>query len=179
MEFIKAKLDGVYVIEPKPKADARGYFARTFCKEELLAHGIEFDIKQANQSFTKKKGTIRGMHFQREPKAEAKIIQCLEGAVYDVAVDVRPDSATFGRWISEELSKENGKMLYIPKGFAHGFQTLSNNCRMQYFMSEVYSPQHSAGIRWNDSLFGIKWPLKPTIISKKDEKWPLMQGYLL
>lgn len=175
MKFIKTKLDGVYVIKPESKEDARGCFVRIFCKEELLACGIEFDIKQANQSLTKKKGTIRGMHFRREPKAEAKIIQCLEGAVYDVAVDVRPDSATFGRWISEELSKENGKMLYIPKGFAHGFQTLSNNCCMQYFMSEFYSPEHSAGVRWDDPFFGIKWPLKPTIISKKDTKWPLIK----
>lgn len=178
MKFTKTTLDGVYVIEPESKEDDRGHFARTFCKRELSAKGIEFDIKQINQSLTKNMGTVRGMHFQKEPKAEAKIVQCLSGEVYDVAVDLKPDSPTFGKWISERLTAINGKMLYLPEGFAHGFQTLSDSCVMQYLMSEFYSPECSTGVRWNDPALKINWPIaKPTNISKKDEEWPLMKKF--
>ncbi len=176
MKFTKTSLDGVYLIEPEPKEDDRGYFARTFCKGELSANGVEFDIKQINHSLTLKKGSIRGMHFQREPCAEAKIVQCLAGEVYDVAVDLRPNSPTFYKWVSVRLTRENGKMLYIPKGFAHGFQTLSDKCLMQYLMSEFYSPESSSGVRWNDPALKIKWLIaKPTNISEKDEEWPLIE----
>jgi dTDP-4-dehydrorhamnose 3,5-epimerase len=115
------------------------------------------------------------MHFQKEPKAEDKLIQCLNGAIYDVAVDLRKNSPTYGRWEAVELSEENKKMFLIPKGFAHGVQTLTDNCRMQYFVSEFYSPEYESGVRWNDPLFNVKWPLAPTVISEKDKNWPLFQ----
>lgn len=173
MIFKKTKLEGVYTIKPELKADERGYFTRVFCEDEFRKAGLDFDILQVNQSLTKKRGTIRGMHFQRAPKAENKIIQCLKGEVYDVVVDVCPSSPTFGKWVSEILNEKNGKMLFIPQAFAHGFQTLSDNCAMQYLMSEFYSPEHSTGIRWDDPFFNIKWPIAHTIVSKKDMGWPL------
>jgi len=176
MIFNKTKLDGVYVIEPELKVDERGYFNRIFCREEMAKNRINFNIIQVNHSLTKEKGAIRGMHFQKEPKAEDKIVQCLKGAVYDVAADVRENSPTFGQWVAEKLTEENKKMIYIPKGFAHGFQTLTENSFLQYFMSEFYSPEHSSGVRWNDPFFNISWPIKnPTAISEKDQNWPLIK----
>ncbi len=173
MIFHPTKLDGVSVIEQEPRADERGYFARIFCKDELAKVGIEFDIVQASHSFTREKGTIRGMHFQKEPKAEDKIVQCLSGKIYDVVVDLRKDSPTFGKWIAEELSAENKKMLFIPKGCAHGFQTLTDNCLVQYFMNEFYSPEHASGVRFDDPAFNIPWPIKDPILFDKDKSWPL------
>ncbi|MDI6730128.1 MAG: dTDP-4-dehydrorhamnose 3,5-epimerase [Candidatus Altarchaeum sp.] len=176
MIFNKTKLDGVYVIEPELKVDERGYFGRIFCKEELAKHGINFNIVQMNHSLTKTKWSIRGMHFQKEPKSEDKIVQCLIGKVYDVIVDIRENSWTFGQWVAEKLTEENKKMIYIPRGFAHGFQTLTDNCVLQYFMSEFYSPEHASGVRWNDPFFNISWPIKnPTVISEKDQNWRLIQ----
>jgi len=175
MRYTEAKIKGVYVIELDFKIDERGYFARIFCKEELIKIGIDFNIVQINRSLTRQKGTIRGMHFQKEPKAEDKIIQCLKGAVYDVVVDLRKDSLTYGEWIAVELSEENKKMFFVPKGFAHGFQTLTDNCEMQYFMSEFYFPEHESGVRWNDPFFNIVWPIKNPILSEKDKNWPLMK----
>ena len=174
MIFHKTKIEGLYIIEPEAKTDERGSFTRIFCKEELAKEGLVFDVVQANQSFTKKKGTIRGMHFQKEPKAEAKIVQCLKGEIYDVAVDLRKDSKTYGQWVAEELTEENRKMFFIPKGFAHGFQTLSKNCEVQYFMSEFYSPENSSGVYWNDPTLNIKWPVKNPTLSEKDKNWPLI-----
>lgn len=146
---------------------------RTFCKEELNKYGLQFTIVQVNQTLTKKKGTVRGMHFQTPPKAEDKIVQCLHGAIYDVAIDLRADSPTYGKWVAEELNEDNKKMFFIPKGFAHGFQSLTNNCEVQYFMSEFYSPEHASGVRWDDSIFNIKWPIKNLSLSEKDKNWPL------
>ncbi|MBU4601434.1 dTDP-4-dehydrorhamnose 3,5-epimerase, partial [Candidatus Parcubacteria bacterium] len=145
MKFKKTKLKGLYIIEPEPRIDERGYLMRTFCKEELNKYGLQFTIVQVNQTLTKKKGTVRGMHFQTPPKAEDKIVQCLHGAIYDVAIDLRADSPTYGKWVAEELNEDNKKMFFIPKGFAHGFQSLTNNCEVQYFMSEFYSPEHASG----------------------------------
>ena len=139
MIFHSTKIKDLYIIELEPKVDERGYLVRIFCKDELAKAGLEFNIVQANHSLTKKKGIIRGMHFQKFPKAEDKIIQCLRGAVYDVAIDLRKDSLTYGQWLATELSENNKKMLLVPKGFAHGFQTLTDDCEMQYFMSEFYS----------------------------------------
>lgn len=170
----KTKFDGLFVIEPEAKTDERGYFARTFCQEEFAGSEIDFNIVQINHSFTNKKGTIRGMHFQKEPNAEDKMVQCIRGAIYDVAMDLRADSPTYGKWLAEELNEENRKMFFIPKGFAHGFQTLTNNCEVQYLMSEFYSPESSSGVRFDDPLFDIKWPLPPTLISEKDKNWPLI-----
>jgi dTDP-4-dehydrorhamnose 3,5-epimerase len=176
MIFKKTKIEGLYLIEPEPKTDERGSFARIFCKDKLAKEGINFDIVQINQSLTKKRGTIRGMHFQKEPKSEGKIVQCLKGKIYDVVIDLRKKSSTYGQWIGEELTEDNKKMIFIPKGFAHGFQTLSDNCEVQYFMSEFYSAEHASGVRWNDPFFNIKWPEKTQIISEKDKNWPLIKS---
>lgn len=173
MKFKKTKLKGLYIIEPEPRIDERGYLMRTFCKEELNKYGLQFTIVQVNQTLTKKKGTVRGMHFQTPPKAEDKIVQCLHGAIYDVAIDLRADSPTYGKWVAEKLNEDNKKMFFIPKGFAHGFQSLTNNCEVQYFMSEFYSPEHASGVRWDDSIFNIKWPIKNLSLSEKDKNWPL------
>lgn len=174
MIFHKIKLEGAFIIEPEFKNDERGYFARIFCLDELEKAGLEFDMAQASISFNKKKGTIRGMHFQKEPKAENKLVQCLRGAVYDVAVDVRLGSLTYGQWHGEELNDKNKKMFFVPKGFAHGFQTLTNNAEVQYFISEFYSPECASGARWDDPKFGITWPLPSSVISEKDKNWPLI-----
>ena len=172
MLFHKTKIEGLYIIEPELITDERGCFSRTFGKEEFAKEGLVFDIVQANQSLTKKKGTIRGMHFQKEPKAEDKIVQCLKGAIYDVAIDLRKDSATYGQWVSEELNEKNKKMFLIPKGFAHGFQTLADNSEVQYFMSEFYDPEYASGASYNDPFFNIKWPIKNPFLSEKDKNWP-------
>jgi len=170
MKFKETKLKGLYIIEPEIHFDDRGYFARIFCKQELSKTGIDFNIVQANRSLNKKQGTIRGMHFQKPPKVEDKIIQCIKGKIYDVAIDLRQDSPTYGEWVAEELSEENKKMFLIPKGFAHGFQTLTDNCEILYFMSEFYSSQYESGVRWNDPFFNIKDP----VVSEKDKNWPLI-----
>ncbi len=177
MIFKKTKIEGLYIIEPELKVDERGYFTRIFCQEELVKTGLSFNVAQINQSLTKKKGTIRGMHFQKPPKAEDKIVQCLKGAIYDVVIDLRPDSSTYSQWVAEELSGQNKKMFFIPKGFAHGFQALVDNCEVQYFVSEFYSPEYARGIRWNDSRFNIQWPIKNPILSKKDKNWPLLDKH--
>jgi len=174
MRITQTKLEGLYLIEPELHEDERGYFARTFCLEELQKRGLKFEIVQVSMSFNKRAGTIRGMHFQKPPKEEGKIVQCLKGAIFDVAIDLRASSPTFCRWHGEELTEKNGKMLLVPKGYAHGFQTLANNTKVQYFMSEFYFPSHSFGVRWNDPKFCIKWPMEPTAISEKDKGWPYL-----
>ena len=177
MKFHETKLNGLYLIEQEPRIDERGYFVRIFCEAEFKKAGIkDFKIVQGNQSLTKKKGTIRGMHFQKEPKAEDKFLQCLKGAIYDVVIDLRESSPTFGQWCANELSEANKRMLFIPKGFAHGFQALSDDCLIEYFMSEFYAPDHADGVRWDDPFFNITWPIaKPSVISDNDKKWPLMK----
>ena len=175
MIFNKTKIEGLYIIEPELKIDERGYFARIFCKEEFAKIGLNFEIVQINRSSNLKKGTLRGMHFQKSAKAEDKIVQCLKGAIYDVAVDLRPNSPTYGHWVAEELTEENKKMFLIPKGFGHGFQTLTDDCEVLYFMSEFYSPQHESGVRWDDPFFNIKWPIKNPILSENDKNWPLIK----
>jgi len=175
MKFKETKLKGLYIIEPESRIDERGYFMRTFCKEELKNHHLDFNIVQVNQTSTKKGGTIRGMHFQKSPKAEDKIVQCLRGAVYDVAIDLREDSLTYGQWIAEELTENNKKLFLIPKGFAHGFQALTDNCELQYFMSEYYSPEYASGVRWDDPIFNIKWPIKNPALSERDKNWLLIK----
>jgi len=175
MIFRKTKIEGLYIIELELKINERGYFARIFCKGELAKIGIDFNVVQINRSLTKKKGIIRGMHFQKPPKAEDKIVQCIQGAIYDVAIDLRKNSPTYAQWVAEELTEDNKKMFLIPKGLAHGFQTLTDNCEIQYFMSEFYSPEYASGVCWNDFLFNIKWPIKNPILSEKDKNWPLMK----
>lgn len=179
MIFRKTKIEGLYIIEPEIKNDERGYFARIFAREELEREGLSFDIVHANVSFTKKRGTIRGMHFQKEPGAEGKIVQCVRGAIYDVAVDLRKGSKTFGGWVAEELTEENKKMFFIPKGFAHGFQALTDNCNVHYKMDNYYTPENAGIIKWNDPDIGIKWPVeKPAIISERDAKAQSFKEFL-
>jgi len=171
----ETKIQGLYVIEPEVKVDERGYFMRTFCKNELAEKGLDFNIVQINRSLTKQKGVIRGMHFQEDPKAEIKIVSCSKGMIYDVAVDLRKNSSTFGQWIVTELSEKNKKLFYIPKGCAHGFQTMTENCETQYFMSEFYSPKYASGVRWNDPFLNIFWPIENPISSEQDKNWPLIK----
>ncbi len=176
MIFYPTKLKEVFIIEPEPFKDERGAFFRNFCFEEFAKRGIKINIVQINRSFNKTKGTVRGFHYQKPPKAEDKIVQCIRGKLYDVALDIRENSPTYGQWVAEELTEDNKKMLLIPKGFAHGIQTLTDNCELIYFVSEFYSPECECGIRWNDSAFNVSWPLgAPTVISEKDKNWPLVK----
>ena len=174
MIFQKTKIKGLYIIVPEIKADKRGYFTRIFCKDELEKNGINFDIKQSNLSLTIKKNTIRGLHFQKNSKSEAKIVRCLRGEIYDVAVDLRKNSPTYRQWLSVKLNNDNKKMLLIPKGFAHGFQTLTDNCEAEYFMSEFYDPEESFGVRWDDPLLNINWPNNNPFLNERDASWPLL-----
>jgi dTDP-4-dehydrorhamnose 3,5-epimerase len=172
MKFKETLIRDLWVIEPEPFYDNRGKFYRVFCKEELKEIGHTKRIVQVNNSFTKKKGTIRGMHFQFPPKAEIKIVKCIQGSIFDVAIDLRKDSPTFLKWHGEILTAENMKLMYIPEGFAHGFQTLEDNCDFLYLNTEFYSPEHEGGILYNDPKIGIEWPLKPRNISQRDKSFP-------
>lgn len=171
MIFQEAKLKGSYLIEPERLTDERGFFARTWCQQEFQKYGINPKLVQCNISFNKKKGTLRGMHYQIAPYEEAKLVRCTMGAIYDVIIDLRPDSETFKQWISVELTAENRKMLYIPGGFAHGFLTLADSTEVFYQMSEFYFSESARGVRWNDPAFGINWPEKVVVISGKDEHY--------
>ena len=170
MKFSKTKIEGVFIIIPEPYTDARGMFSRIYCKKDFPAHDISFNLVQANHSFTLVKGTIRGLHYQREPARESKMIKCISGSVFDVAADMRKDSPTYMQWVSVELSGDNMKMLYIPEGCAHGFQTLEDNTEMLYFHSEYYSPENECKIHYKDERLGINWPLEATKISVKDNE---------
>lgn len=175
MIFTKTKIEGVYVIDLELHGDQRGYFARVFAKEELAKYGITYNIVHINRSLTEKRGTIRGLHFQKYPKQEDKIVQCLHGSIFDVAVDLRKNSKTYGKWVGKILSAENKRMLFVPKGFAHGFQTLEKNCLVEYFVSQYYYPGHEAGLLWSDPYFSIDWPIKRVEVSEKDAQWPLFK----
>jgi dTDP-4-dehydrorhamnose 3,5-epimerase len=171
MIFTKTALEGAFIIEPERIVDERGFFARSWCQEEFKAHGLEENILQCNVSYNKKKGTLRGMHYQEAPFAETKLVRCTRGALYDVIIDLRPNSKTFLKWIAEKLTADDLKMLYVPKGFAHGFQTLEDNAEVFYQMSEVYAPEYSRGVRWDDPLFSIVWPDADRTISAKDKQY--------
>jgi len=175
MKFIETKIKGLYIIEPELKQDERGYFTRVFCKEELGKIGFDFSIVQINRSLNKKSGMIRGMHFQKSPKSEDKIVQCIKGAIYDVAVDLREDSLTYGEWVSAELSEDNKRMFLIPKGFAHGFQSLKDNSEILYFLSEFYSPDYQGGVRFDDPFLNIEWPIGNPFLLERDKNWPLIK----
>lgn len=172
MKFEETILPGVFVITLEPIEDPRGFFARCFCKKEFLAKGIEFDVCQNNISHNKKIGTLRGLHYHHEPYQERKLVMCSRGAIFDVIVDIRKDSHTFGQSIHVELSAENYKMIYIPKGFAHGFQTLRDDCDVFYMMGDYYVPNVAAGFLWNSSAINIPWPITNTIISDQDRQLP-------
>lgn len=174
MKFIETDIKDLFIIEPEPFEDDRGKFYRIFCLNELKEIGHTKKIVQANQSLSKQKGTIRGMHFQYPPKVEIKIVKCINGSVFDVTIDLRKKSPTFLQWYGVILSAENMKIMYIPEGFAHGFQTLENNSELLYFHTEFYSPEYEAGIRYNDPAINIKWPLEITNISKRDREHELI-----
>ncbi len=173
MIFIETKLKGAYIIEPEPIEDERGFFARTFCAREFEMHGLNPRLVQCNISYNKKKGTLRGMHYQAAPHAEAKLVRCTRGAIYDVIIDLRPESSTYKEWVAVELTADSYRLLCIPEGFAHGFQTLEDDTEVSYQMSEFYHPENSRGIRWNDPVFGIVWPDDQPFISRKDDEYPL------
>lgn len=177
MIFSETNLRGAYVIDLEKIEDERGFFARAWCAREFSEHGLEARIAQCNTSSNKRKGTTRGMHLQRPPHEEVKMIRCIRGALYDVIIDLRANSPTYKRWLGVELTQENRKMLYVPAGFAHGFQTMSDDTEAFYMVSEFYTPGAEAGVRWNDHAFGMEWPLgSPTEISEKDASWPDFEG---
>lgn len=164
-------LKGAYIIEIERIEDERGFFGRSFCANEFKKYGLNPNIAQCNISYNKKKGTLRGMHYQAAPHAEAKLVRCTAGAIYDVIIDLRQESPTFKQWIAMEVTKENRRMLYVPEGFAHGFQTLEDHTEVFYMISEFHHPECVQGIRWNDPTFGIKWPMLPTLIVNKDRTY--------
>lgn len=172
MRIMPTDLKDVLIIDMEKHGDDRGWFARAFCEEEFSKLGISFHVTQTNISFNQEQGTVRGLHYQAHPKWEPKIVRCTRGRIFDVAVDLRPQSASFCKWVGVELSPENGRALYLPPGMAHGFQTLTENCELYYLMGEVYDPSLVRGVRWDDPVFAIKWPLKPTIISDRDKSFP-------
>jgi|SRR5215510_104356 len=171
MQFQTTALGGVHLVHLERMRDSRGFFARTFCVEEFSAHGLETHYPQHSVSFSARKGTLRGMHYQRPPHNEVKLVRCLGGAIWDVVIDIRPESPTYRHWEGFELSDTNGRQLYIPKGFAHGFQTLSDNVAVNYLISTPYVPEAACGIRYNDSRLAIAWPLPVSEISEKDLRW--------
>ena len=172
MKFEKLKIEGAYLITLEPFEDERGTFARQFCKEEFLKQGIDFNICQCNISTNKKRGTIRGMHYQKAPYYESKLVSCVKGTVYDVIVDLRKESSTYLKWLGTELNEQNNKILYIPPLVAHGFQTLEDNSTVFYQLGEFFNPEYYDGIMYNDSAVGIEWKnIEPVIISEKDKNY--------
>jgi dTDP-4-dehydrorhamnose 3,5-epimerase len=174
MIFTPAPLAGSYVIDLSPFTDSRGWFARTYCSQEFQQIGHTKEWVQINHSFTEAAGCIRGLHYQLPPFTEIKLLRCVAGAVYDVIVDLRKGSPTFLQWFGTELSAKNKMMLYIPEGFAHGFQTLTNDCELIYHHTALYTPGAEGGLRFNDPRLGIQWPLAPTVISERDQQHPLL-----
>jgi len=170
--FTETKLPGAFVIEPEEHEDPRGSFARTFCQREFESHGLNTRVAQCSISFSKRKGTLRGMHFQIAPFAEAKLIRCTAGSIYDVIIDLRPSSPSFKQHFAVELSAENRRMLYVPEQFAHGLQTLEDNTEVFYQMSQFYSAEHARGVRWDDPAFGIAWPANKRTIIERDRSYP-------
>ena len=172
MKFIETALKGALIIHPELVEDERGFFARTFCRNEFAARGLNPELVQCSISFNRKKGTIRGMHLQLPPCEEIRLVRCTRGAIYDVIVDLRSESPTFRKWIAAELTEANRHQLYVPAGFAHGFQTLGDDCEVFYQMTEFYAPQYSFGVRFDDPALKIDWPQPVTVISARDRSYP-------
>ncbi len=172
MIFTETKLKGAYTLELKKIADERGFFARSWCQNEMEAHGLTAKVVQTNVSFNPQKGTLRGMHYQVAPHEESKLVRCTRGAIFDVIIDLRPDSATYKAWFGTELTADNYKMLFVPEGFAHGYLTLQDKTEVTYQVSQFYNPEAERGICWNDATFNIDWPSEPTLISEKDKAHP-------
>ena len=172
MIFRETKLQGAFIIGVEKREDDRGFFARAWCKKEFDEHGLTASMVQSNIAFSKRKGTLRGLHYQSAPYGEVKVVRCTRGSLYDVLVDVRPGSPTYRQWIGVELTSENHKMTYIPEGFAHGYQTLEDNTEVMYQVSQFYFPDFERGIRYDDPGIGIDWPHMVKILSDKDKGWP-------
>lgn len=172
MIFTETKLKGAFIVEPERLEDQRGFFARSWCRREFKDHGLNENLAQCNISFNKKRGTLRGMHYQTPPHEEARLVRCTMGALYDVIIDLRITSASFRHWVALELTDENRKMIYIPEGFAHGFLTLADNTEAFYQMSEFYAPRFSRGVRWDDPAFNIHWPIEVKVLSERDKDYP-------
>ena len=173
MRFVTTSLTGVFVIEPELRADERGFFARTWCRDEFVGQGLATNWVQCNVSFNHQAGTLRGMHWQAAPFEEIKLVRCTRGAAYDVVLDMRPESATFRKWVGVEITAENHRAVYIPAGCAHGFQTLTDATELFYYMSEFYHPETARGVRWDDPAFGIVWPTcDARIIAARDIAFP-------
>jgi dTDP-4-dehydrorhamnose 3,5-epimerase len=175
MRFTETKIRGAWVIDPDPREDGRGRFLRAWCAREFEAHGIGFTPVQANMAYSRLMGTVRGLHFQRAPVAEAKLVRCTRGSIYDVVLDLRPGSSTFRDWLAVELSAENARMLFVPEGCAHGCQTLEDHTEIHYITSGYYAPGLASGARFDDPAFGILWPRAVTAISDQDRSWPLFE----
>jgi len=176
MIFTETKLRGAFLIDIERHEDERGFFARSWCRREFEAHGLDPEIAQCNVSFNVRKGTLRGMHYQTEPFEEAKLVRCTRGALCDVIVDLRPDSVTFKQHVSDVLTAENRRMLFVPGGFAHGFLTLEDATEVLYQMSAFHAPERARGFRWNDPAFGIPWPAEVEVISERDRRYPDFGG---
>ena len=172
MKFVETQLPGAFVIEPEPVGDSRGFFARTFCAREFAERGLNPSIAQCSVSFNHRRGTLRGMHYQSAPFEEAKLVRCTAGAIHDVILDLRPFSPSFRNWIAVELSAASRRMVYIPAGLAHGFQTLEDASEVFYQISKPYAPEHASGVRWDDPAFAIRWPLRDPILSERDRSYP-------
>jgi len=175
MIFEATNLKDAFVIDLEIRSDDRGGFARTFCAKEFEEHGLKPMVAQCNMSFNYKKGTLRGMHYQLSPAAETKLVRCIRGAIYDVIIDIRPDSPTYMQHFGIELTADNRKALYVPEMFAHGYQALTDDAEVVYQVGEFYSPGYEQGLRYDDPTFGIEWPIPVTVISEKDAKWPPFQ----
>jgi len=169
--FSPIDLSGAFAIEPERLQDERGFFARSWCQEEFRLRGLNPRLVQCNISFNRRRGTLRGMHYQEAPHQEAKLVRCTKGAIYDAIINLRRESATYGQWRGLELTDENRLMIYVPEGFAHGFQTLCDDTEVFYQMSVLYHPESARGIRWDDPAFGISWPIAPPIISERDSQF--------
>ena len=174
MRFSQLSIEGAWLIEPTPHEDQRGRFMRAWCTQEFRQHGIEFTPMQANMGLSRRKGTIRGMHFQVAPALEAKLVRCTRGALFDVVADVRPESPTYRRWYGVELTPENGSMLYVPEGCAHGCQSLADTTEFHYMASAVFAPGQARGVRYDDPALRIEWPQPVSVVSDQDRNWPLI-----
>lgn len=174
MRFTQTEISGAWLIDPTPHEDNRGRFFRAWCVHEFTEHGINFVPAQANMALSLRKGTVRGMHFQVEPALEAKLVRCTRGAMFDVVLDLRPNSKTYGKWYSVELTSDNGRMLYLPERCAHGYQTLEDHTEMHYMASQIYTPRAARGARFDDPAFRINWPLPVSAVSEQDRNWPLV-----
>jgi dTDP-4-dehydrorhamnose 3,5-epimerase len=175
MKFIPTELEGAFILEPQRREDARGFFARSFCVKEFRAHGLSLSVLQCNIAFTHQRGTLRGLHYQVPPAAETKLMRCSRGAVYDVIVDLRPESPTYLKHIGVDLTAENRRALFVPAFFAHGYQTLTDNSEMTYLVDEFYDPSCERGVRYDDPALAIRWPSPAAVISDKDTSWPLLK----